>query len=312
VKTPRTLLERFGFDAASLRLLKRTPNRVYRVRSSVGDALILRFRDRDALTPAAALTQQRWLDGIARQTDVVAPVVVPLSGKLTQIVESQQLAMFTWVEGRRVAGPDAFLKLPRLTAVAETVAKLHRHAQTFSVEKNTGIRRFDADYFFATDYSSLARRDRTLLARLARRARDAMHDLRESRRRFGLIHGDLGPANWVFHRGDARPIDFDEFGVGYFLFDFVQVLWTHSMWRDYDDHMSRLVASYERVRPLDGVERRHLQLFQALPQVDWITRTLRAGDTATLKRWLPQAIACVRRCTETAPVRAASSCGPAA
>ena len=115
----------------------------------------------------------------------------------------------------------------------------------------TNVRRFDADYFFSADFSRLARRDRELLNHLARRTRRAMNDLGESPQTFGLIHGDLGPANWVFLRGEARPIDFDEFGVGYFLFDLVQVLWTHSMWPDYDAHMSRLLESYESVRALD-------------------------------------------------------------
>jgi Ser/Thr protein kinase RdoA (MazF antagonist) len=299
--TARTLLHQFNFDAARLRLLKRTPSRVYRVRASDGREFILRFRDRDALTLTAARMQQRWLHGVARDTDVIAPAVVPLSGKPLQRCDSQRVAMFTWVNGRRVAGPDAFLKPVRLAAVAETVAKLHRHAERFPIGKTIGIRRFDADYFFPTDFSPLAKRDRDLLAGLARRTRNAMNDLGESPRRFGLIHGDLGPANWVFHRDEARPIDFDEFGVGYFLFDLVQVLWSHSMWRDYDTHMARLLEAYERFRPLDDVERRHLRLFETLPLVDWINRTLRANDRGALKGWLPPTIKCLRRLAADPP-----------
>ena len=37
--------------------------------------------------------------------------------------------------------------------------------------------------------------------------------------RYGLIHADLEPANWVFHGREARPLDFDEFGAGHYLFD---------------------------------------------------------------------------------------------
>jgi Ser/Thr protein kinase RdoA (MazF antagonist) len=299
--SPRTLLDRFGFRAARVRLLKRNPNRVYRVCASDGRDLILRFRDRDALTPSASRVQQRWLDAIARETDVVAPTVVALRGKPLQNVDSQQLAMFTWVQGRRVIDPDALLHPTRLAAVASSVAKLHRHAERFRVADIRNVRRFDFDYFFATDYSALAARDRELVAGLARRTRRAMNDLGEARKRFGLIHGDLGPGNWVFHRGEARPIDFDEFGFGHFLFDIVQVLWTHSMWRDYDVHMSRLLGAYEQIRPLDEIERRHLRLFQTLPLVDWINRTLRANDRAALKRWLPPTMKCLRKLAAARP-----------
>src|SRR4051812_44115639 len=97
--TALTLLHQFDFDATHVRLLKRTPNRVYRVRASDGREFILRFRDRDALTATAARTQQRWLDAIARQTDVTAPTVVALSGKPLQVCDLHQVAMFTWVTG---------------------------------------------------------------------------------------------------------------------------------------------------------------------------------------------------------------------
>ena len=292
----RTLLDQFDFPGAHARLLKREPNRVYRVHVADGRSFILRSRGDATIAPAAARLQQRWLDAIARQTDLVAPVVVALSGE-----PQPAAAMFTWVEGRRVAGPEAFLDPKRLAAVAATVAKLHRHAERFRVATTTGIRRFDADYFFPTDYSPLAARDRKLLAQLARRTRAAMRDLGEARERFGLIHGDLGPANWIFHGGAARPIDFEEFGVGYFLFDLVQVLWTHSMWRDYDDHLSRLIEGYELIRPLHHDERRHLPLFQTLPLVDWINRTLRANDRDALKRWLPPTMKCLRRFAARGP-----------
>jgi len=84
-------------------------------------------------------------------------------------------------------------------------------------------------------------------------------------------------------------------------FDLVQVLWTHSMWRDYDDHLSRLIEGYELIRPLHHDERRHLPLFQTLPLVDWINRTLRANDRDALKRWLPPTMKCLRRLAARGP-----------
>ena len=187
--------------------------------------------------------------------------------------------------------------------VAHETAIMHNAATRFRVRSAAGARRYDADHFFPADFSAaLSERDHKLLGRLEQRVRDAMRELGESRRRFGVIHGDLGPDNWVFFRTDPRPIDFEELGVGHFLFDLVQVLWTHLMWPDYDQHLARLLAAYERVRPLDDVERRHLRLFETLPLVDWMTRTLRANDTAALNRWLAPTLKCMRdRATDKSP-----------
>ena len=132
--------------------------------------------------------------------------------------------------------------------------------------------------------------DFQFLNQLSRQIRAAMAELGSTRRYFGLIHGDLELPNWVFHRGQARPIDFDMFGLGYYLFDLAQVLWTHAMWEDYEHYRARFLDSYERVCPLNDVERRRLHLFEAIPLMEWISRRLRddtAEAYAELRKWLP-------------------------
>jgi Ser/Thr protein kinase RdoA (MazF antagonist) len=122
------------------------------------------------------------------------------------------------------------------------------------------------------------------------RIRAAALELGESRRHFGLIHGDLEPPNWVFHQGEARPIDFDQFGLGYYMHDLAQILWTHSMWPKYERYRARLLDAYERVRPLSAAERRHMRTFEAIPLIEWITRRRREGTKRSrmeLRRWLP-------------------------
>ena len=214
-------------------------------------------------------------------------MVVALSGKPFLLDgDSAEAALFTWVQGRRARGANGFVTPARLRAVGVAVAQLHRHAERFRIADTTGLRRFDVDFFFSADYSLLRAHDRELLKWLKQRTRRALNDLGESPRRFGLIHGDLGSANWLFHAGEARPIDFDEFGLGPFVFDLAQVLWTHSMWPRYDDYRRELFAAYESIRPLDEVERRHVRLLEALALLDWVNRTIRSNDRASLKQWL--------------------------
>jgi Ser/Thr protein kinase RdoA (MazF antagonist) len=131
-----------------------------------------------------------------------------------------------------------------------------------------------------------------------------MTDLGESPRVFGLIHNDLEPPNWLFHHGEARPIDFDMFGAGYYLFDLAQVLWSHAMWPDYEGYRARLWTAYERVRPLQDMERQHARSFEALPLIDWLSRKIRIGATAELRHWLPATMKLLREWFKAPPAGA--------
>jgi len=299
----RALLDRCGLgEVARVALLTRERNVVYQIRTTDDRCYTLRFRRGEVLSLRSARMQQRWLAAIARDTDVVAPTIVPLGGKPFRLDgDDTQAALFTWVDGRRARGANGFVTPAKLRAVGVAVAKLHRHAERFRLRDTTDLRRFDVGFFFPADYSRLPARDRDLLKRLKQRTRRALNELGESPRRVGLIHGDLGPANWLFHRGAARPIDFDEFGVGPFIFDLAQVLWTHSMWPRYDDYRRVLFEAYESIRPLDEIERRHVALFEALALLDWVNRCIRSDDRGSLKQWLPPTMRRIRALADTRP-----------
>src|SRR5206468_2403785 len=70
----------------------------------------------------------------------------------------------------------------------------------------------------------IAGADYATLATAAEKVATAMECLQQVGGQCGLIHADLAPANWVFHEGEPRPIDFDEFGRGFFLADLLGVL----------------------------------------------------------------------------------------
>ena len=264
----RDILARCGLRASRLTRLPGRLGEVYAVDTRDG-RWVLRLRGADEMSECAARLQQRWLAAIASQTDLVVPTVVRLFDRA---------ALLTWVEGSRARTARSFVQSHKLDAVGAAAAMLHRHAQPLQFRAYASVRRMDADYF------------RSHLRRWNDRIRAAADDLGESRRHFGLSHGDREPPNWVFHRGEARPIDFDQFGLGYYLYDLAQILWTHSMWPKYEQYRARLLATYEGIRPLSKAERRHLRTFEAIPLIEWITRRRREGTAkarAELRRWLP-------------------------
>ncbi len=97
----------------------------------------------------------------------------------------------------------------------------------------------------------------TVAGRLARITRR----LGTGRDVFGLIHGDLIFPNVLFHRGQARPIDFDDCGFGYFLYDMAILLDRIEMRPDYRVLRAALLDGYRQVRPLTGEQEAYLDLF---------------------------------------------------
>lgn len=115
-----------------------------------------------------------------------------------------------------------------------------------------------------------------------------MRRTENSRAHVGLIHGDLEPPNWVFRGGMPHAIDFDEFGVGPYLFDLLQVIWTHAMWAEYPRFRADLLLGNESLRPLTVRDRRELDLYQAIPLIVWLNRGMKqdAAAQAEFGKWV--------------------------
>jgi Ser/Thr protein kinase RdoA (MazF antagonist) len=291
----REALNAFGLGGSRLTTLDRRRNAVFRVDADNGQRFALRLRSADRFNDAAARVQVRWL----QRLDGVVPR--PLRTKDNQPFvrlrvgeELWRATCLTWVPGR-TARASAFVKPDSLRAVGRTVAQLHNSAQRYGPAAMAQCPQLDAKYFFGPQTcvgpigrSYLTASQHTLVRRAADRIRRAMRRTRHSPRHVGLIHGDLEPPNWVFSAGLARPIDFDEFGVGPFLFDLLQVIWTHALWPQYPRFRADLLAGYESLRPLPPDDRRELDLYQAIPFLVWLNRgaSQNVESQSEFRKWL--------------------------
>jgi Ser/Thr protein kinase RdoA (MazF antagonist) len=81
---------------------------------------------------------------------------------------------------------------------------------------------------------------------------------------YGLIHADLGiDANLLFWRGEARAIDFDDSGFGYWMYDLAVSL-EHV--RDSEEYLclrDALLDGYAELRTLPDEQLARLELFLA-------------------------------------------------
>jgi Ser/Thr protein kinase RdoA (MazF antagonist) len=81
---------------------------------------------------------------------------------------------------------------------------------------------------------------------------------------YGLIHADLGvDANVLFWRGEARAIDFDDSGLGYWMYDLAVSLEHVRDDTEYPRFRDALLEGYTEIRNLPDTQLEQLDLFMA-------------------------------------------------
>lgn len=301
----RWALPQFGLSAdAALTPLAWGHNHVFRV-DDAGAAFVLRLQSVDRLTDAAQLLQLKWLDSLRREAGLSVPGPIrTLSGEWFLHAtgaagdEARRCVLLTWVDGEPLSSPEAFVTGDVLERVGAAVARQHLYSSGFGCGHDGGAKELDAERLVGSksclgDGSAeqmIRSVDFAILTEAASRIETAMTRARQLGGQYGLIHADLAPANWVFHEGEPRPIDFDEFGRGFFLFDLLGVLWSHVSWEHYPRFRNHLLAGYERVRPLPAVVKDAADLFQAATLFAWFNHGCRLSDSAAraeFLKWVP-------------------------
>ncbi len=117
---------------------------------------------------------------------------------------------------------------------------------------------------------------------------------------YGLIHADLGTkANVLFHGREARPVDFDDTGFGYWVYDLAVPLcdWEgEDVWPAYRE---ALLEGYTERRSMSEEQLEKLELFQAgfrAMEIFWGTAaTIRHPDSTYWAERRDQAWRHIRR-----------------
>jgi Ser/Thr protein kinase RdoA (MazF antagonist) len=162
--------------------------------------------------------------------------------------------------------PEHYRQLGRLTAM------LHEHARSWT--RPPGFTRptwntagllgrrpnlVDVDDAWALVPSEY----RPLLEEVTERFTDATDRLGRSPDAFGLIHSDLHLENVVFACGSARPIDFDDCGFGWYVYDLSAAAQLFPPFPDAAGHREAFIAGYREIRPLDDARLRFLGVMRA-------------------------------------------------
>ena len=102
---------------------------------------------------------------------------------------------------------------------------------------------------------------------------------------YGLIHADLGTkANVLFYGREARAIDFDDGGFGYWIYDLAVPLCDWEGQNVWSEYRNALLAGYKEFRPIPEEQLAQLELFQAAfraMEIFWGTASLMRHPDST-------------------------------
>jgi Ser/Thr protein kinase RdoA (MazF antagonist) len=266
----RALLD-YDLGEASLSALQYIQNATWSVQCGGGQRYVLRMHAPRRHGTAAIRSELLWLEALSAAGGFIVPTPIRARGRglwttasAAGVPEPRVCTLLTWVPGR-------FARRRRTPAMLQKIgglmARLHEHARQFRTPRSFVRPRWDHQGLFARraekarGWDRLTPRQKELFETVAGRLATITRRLGTGRDVFGLIHGDLIFPNVLFHRGDVRPIDFDDCGFGYFLYDMAILLDRIEMRPDYRALREALLDGYRQVRPLPEEHEAYLDLF---------------------------------------------------
>ena len=280
-------LRAYGFTGARLRLMVDAGNTTYRVKALgratpegdlyVDDCYSLRLHQPGYQRDGAVDSELEWLSAM---NDEGLPVPQPIpteEGELSVEVSvpgvpsARRCSLLRWVRGRMAQKP---VRSWHMKAIGRLIARLQNHASSWRPPPGFVRRHYDRNGLWGDDTGTGYTADEVWpkipgryfeeFHEVTMRVEEVMEDWGKGPDVYGLIHADLGTeANVLFHRGEARAIDFDDGGYGYWMYDLAVPL------VDLEDNDSlpalrdALLEGYMEIRSLPEEQLEKLELFQA-------------------------------------------------
>lgn len=323
----RVALDTYGLGEARFRFLLQAGNTLFRVWGSdptgnatdedlfETDQYLLRIHNPGDQASDAIKLELAWLAAIRRDADlpVPEPVPTPDDALVTRVTVpgiqgARDCSLLRWLKGRFVT---TGIRPHHFRAQGRLMARLHDHAANWQPPPGLTKRRLDWDGLFSDDSGAgiparkvwplLSDSDCELFKIVADKVRRVMDEWGTGPEVYGLIHADCGvDANVLFRRGEARIIDFDGSGFGYWIFDLAVAL--EHCWEDaaFPQYRQALLEGYSEIRPLPETQVGQMELFLAAFYVYitlWATGAAHRNPDSRrwLVRWRRRAVTYIER-----------------
>ncbi len=267
-------------------LINVSENVTYLIQAPTGYKSILRDHREDYHTPNAISCEHAWSQALNKEGGVKTPnILMGKNGSTIQtsyvdgLPSERHMAMFEFVDGQEPA-QDSDLG-PAFEELGEIAGLTHNHSVAWERPANFERLIWDLDAVFGPEATWKDWRDAPNVTKPIRAILETAQSVVVRRlgrygkasEKFGLIHADMRLANLLISDGGTRLIDFDDCGLGWFMYDFAAGI---SFIED-DPQVPALkeawVRGYRKVRNLSSEDEKEIDTFimlRRLALLAWI------------------------------------------
>ena len=286
-------LARWGVRDCEPEIVKYRENAVFRVAAADGRDAVLRVHRHGYHSDAALRSELAWLEALFADGIAVPAVIPSAAGEPFEIVqgagvpEPRQVDMLTWMPGIPIGTLEEGLNSAIadvhavFAGVGRLCARLHNQTETWTPPAGFTRHAWDREGLVGPEplwgrfweAAALGTEEHRLIERARASVREALTAYGRSPRRYGLIHADFNLDNMLLDGERVIPLDFDDCGFGWHLFDLATV-WTIYHGSDLAEAIrAGVVEGYRRERNLPDEELEHLPLFElarAFSYLGWV------------------------------------------
>lgn len=220
-------------EESNARLINVSENATYLVEAPDGFKSVLRVHREDYHTRNAIGCEHAWSRALNKESDVRTPGILPgrdgstiQTSSIEELRSERHLVMFEFVEGEEPE-QDGDL-VPSFEELGEIAARTHNHSVSWRRPDNFERLIWDLNTVFGPnatwhdwrDAPNMTNTIQSVLEETQVVVSERLQRYGKDTERFGLIHADMRLANLLVSEGATRLIDFDDCGLGWFMYDF--------------------------------------------------------------------------------------------
>ena len=224
-------------EDVSAELINVSENFTYRIENPSGFKAILRVHRENYHSRRSIECELIWIDALSKSGLIETPSY--FFGKdgsaiqecsIDNINGSRYLVLFHFVSG---SAPEENKNLDTLyEKLGRLAGTCHTHVLSWEKPDNFERLTWDIDTIFGSNAlwgnwrlaPEVTKEVQDQLERVELKIRGRLLDYGKSKKRFNLIHADMRLANLLIDQESTRLIDFDDCGLGWFMYDFASAV----------------------------------------------------------------------------------------
>jgi Ser/Thr protein kinase RdoA (MazF antagonist) len=303
-------LSYWGLSCKSLSLIKHRENAVYKLLTQDNELFAVRVHRSGYHSDAALNSEFVWMEALA-DVGIHVPQVLPCTnGERFAVVEHQeipeprQIDVLQWIAGEQLGSVENGLEGSAgeiahiYSTVGTKMAHLHAHSSQWQLPQGFTRHAWDQAGLVGPtplwgqfwELANLTPQQRSLISKARDAVAEKLSTTDRSSLNYGMIHADFVPENLLVDEGNVRVIDFDDAGLGWYMFDIATALFFIQDDANYEVAKSALINAYQSARKDFDCNPDALALFMLARSFTYLGWVHTRPDTETAVQLTPSLV----------------------